>query len=216
MFCSAVIISPADRTTTQRNMLLPTQWSRNNYIFWDDNSPCVAMRTDSSSSRIIVFADNPLPNCDVLLPSRSQDSNDPNCTTLPFETTGDIYYFEIEVLSNVNDGGSSEVSVGIAPVDSQDRGHMDTYNSFQSAAGSIVYSSSGVITRGGCSNTAIRFGTRDIIGCGCEVGGHGNVFFTCNGKLIPEPHIDLRGGFHSTQKSYFPAVELVGIGTSVR
>jgi hypothetical protein len=199
-------------------MLLPTKWSKNNSVHWDETSPCVAMRTDMNSSRVILFANNPIPSSDILPSSQSNRYSDDAIVVLPFEMTREIYYFEIEILSNVIDGPT--VAIGIAPVDSDqqhDKMQMDTYNSFSSISGSVAYSNTGVIRRGTSSNTVIRFGTHDVIGCGCEIGRDKKVFFTCNGKIIPETHADqFNDGCHLTEKTYFPAVELLGIGTTIR
>ena len=188
--------------------MLPSKWQPNNSVFWDEKSPCLALRTDISSSRVIVFSDNPIPSVESLASFQSNG-----------ESTAAIYYFEIEILSNVNDGGSSEIAIGIAPVDSthqHDQMHMDTYNSFRSAIGSVSYSNTGVVTRAGSANPVIRYGSHDVIGCGCEIGGGSEIFFTCNGKIITEPNIDKGPCCNSVEKNYFPAVELLGIGTTIR
>lgn len=178
-------------------MLLPTKWQPHNSLHWDENSPCVALRTDDSLSRVLVFADYPIPNFDAL--DRDQD----------FNTV--VYYFEIEILS-INDGGSSEIAIGLAPVESSHDGkmHIDAHNSFLSTA----YSNTGTITRGSTTSTVIKFGTRDVIGCGCEIGGDRKVFFTCNGKIIPDTNTG--GESNDEGAKYFPAVELLGIGTAIR
>lgn len=124
--------------------------------------------------------------------------------------TSPIYYWEIEILSTVNsDNDTSGVAMGLVPA----YDNSSTLTSFPDIANSIAYSSSGLrIEHGEIKRLGTGFGTRDVVGCGWEIGGRGRVFFTCNGRVVSRPAI----GYGAQGQSYCPAVELVGMGTAVR
>jgi len=197
-------------------MSLPTKWAQNNGVHCDASLPLVVMRTDVGPSRILCFSDHHIPISD-----RSRNSGpapNKNSTERPIAISDMIYYFEIEILSNVNEGGTAEISVGIAPVDRQvNLSGMRNVLSFRDVAGSVSYSNTGEISVGDKACRAVKFGTHDVVGCGCEIGGDGRIFFTCNGKVITEQNnafsIDVN---LIDQMFYYPAVEILGVGTTVR
>ena len=196
-------------------MQFPSKWLSNDSVHFDDKSPCVIMRTDSSASRVMVLADKIIPSNEAIA-AISSSNNEVNCVV---DKSSKIYYFEIEILSNVNEGGTSEVAVGVACIDSiaciQER-LAGVSKSFMTLEGSVFYSNTGLITRREYSQKAQIFGTHDIIGCGCRFNDGWNFFFTCNGVIIPD-QVELRLESSATQSGkYIPAVELLGIGTSVR
>jgi hypothetical protein len=127
--------------------------------------------------------------------------------------TGPIYYWEVEILSNVtSDNDASGVAMGLIPA----YDNSSTITSFPDITDSIAYSSSGSrIEHGEIKPSSGRmgagYGTHDVVGCGWEIGGRGRVFFTRNGRVISRPAT----GYGLQGQSYCPALELVGTGTSV-
>jgi hypothetical protein len=126
---------------------------------------------------------------------------------------GPIYYWEIQILSTVNsDYEISSVAIGLTPINS-------VYETYQTSISdineSVSYHSSGTRFHSHYPPEKINgsgYGTHDIVGCGWEIGGEGRVFFTCNGKIVG----NCMSGFGSQGQTYYPTLELYGIGTTAR
>jgi hypothetical protein len=192
-------------------MLLPTKWSPNQSVHCDEQSPTVVMRTDISSQRILCCGNNPIPSVGVV---STFSADTANASSVSLNITGRLYYFEVEILSNVNEGGSAEIAIGIAPV--APTLHTCVDHSFRTNVGSVYFSNTGEVSRRGVISTAVKFGTHDVVGCGLEIGGSWKTFFTCNGTLVPETEGSKFVNLDNTEKVYYPAVEILGVGTTVR
>jgi hypothetical protein len=127
---------------------------------------------------------------------------------------GPVYYWEVQILSTVNsDFDISSVAIGLTPVTA---GSFDNYRcSISDIHESVSYHSSGTRFRPEMPPEHIHgsgYGTHDIVGCGWEIGGEGRVFFTCNGKIVG----NCLSGFGTQGQTYYPTLELYGIGTTAR
>jgi hypothetical protein len=166
-------------------MLLPTKWSPNQSVHCDEQSPTVVMRTDISSQRILCCGNNPIPSAGVV---STFSADTANASSVSLNITGRLYYFEVEILSNVNEGGSAEIAIGIAPV--APTLHTCVDHSFRTNVGSVYFSNTGEVSR--------------------------KTFFPCNGTLVPETEGSKFVNLDNTEKVYYPAVEILGVGTTVR
>jgi hypothetical protein len=126
---------------------------------------------------------------------------------------GPIYYWEIQILSTVNsDFEISSVAIGLTPMTSQYHTYQTSINDLPNT---VSYHSSGTRYHSNYPPERINgsgYGTHDIVGCGWEIGGDGRVFFTCNGKIVG----NCMSGYGTQGQTYYPTLELYGIGTTVR
>lgn len=163
-----------------------------------------------SSLRICVPTDNQIPNDHIMKQFDLNINGDAGSIFLLNEVLGPIYYWELEVKSHLE--MSSLVAIGLVPfqtISSKTSVQLGTLPGFNH--GSIGYHSSGKIFYNGeelNDYSTDGYGTCDVVGCGIEIGGNGNVFFTKNSRIVHIPELAMTESLH-------PVLGLSGTGTSV-
>lgn len=188
----------------------PCSWARSNSVHLNDNDRLVT--NIDSSGHCIIVTDTAIDVSDILakITIENEESRSNASKAAISLTSNFVYYWEVEVISPVNsDSDISGVTVGFI----SSRTKSESNRSFRTMIGSVGYYSSGICF---CDKEIERlgsgFGTKDVIGCGLEIGGFSRVFFSCNGNLVGTS----TWNSDSSNLCIYPSLELHGIGTTVR